>query len=146
MALDTKAIVRIAGAVIGGAVTAAIAVKKMPTPHVGQKVLAGMATVGGATVGYYVSGWIADRIIRDDIDKIPAQQATSLPGQSTPTETPTAEAAMGAVAERAAVTAKVSKEEVGRGPVVDIPKDNVVPIGGKAVMGMDTTAFGSDPQ
>jgi hypothetical protein len=145
MALDTRAIVRIAGAVIGGAITAAIAIKKMPTPHVGQKVLAGMATVGGATVGYYVSGWIADRIIKDGIDKLPQNQATSLPGQSAPIETPSATAAMGAVAERAAVTAPVTQSEVVKGPVVDIPKDNVVPIG-KNSGGMDFTAFGSDPQ
>jgi hypothetical protein len=144
MALDTRAIVRIAGAVVGGAITAAIAIKRMPTPHVGQKVLAGMATIGGATVGYYVSGWIADRVIRDGIDKLPQTQATSLPGQSTPAETPSSEAAMGAVAQRAAVTAKVSKNEVSGGQVVDIPKDNVVPINKTAVM--DVSAFGSEPQ
>jgi hypothetical protein len=145
MALDTRAIIRIAGAVIGGAITAAIAIKKMPTPRVGQKVLAGMATVGGATVGYYVSGWIADRIIRDGIEKLPQNQATSLPGQSAPVQTPSATAVRGAVAEREGVTASVSKEEVNAGPVVDIPRDNVVPIG-KNSGGMDVTAFGSDPQ
>jgi len=144
MALDTRAIVRIAGAVVGGAITAAIAIKKMPTPHVGQKVLAGMATVGGATVGYYVSGWIADRVIRDGIEKLPQTQVTSLPGQSTPNETPSSASAMGAVAQRAAVTAKVSKEEVSGGQVVDIPKDNVVPI--NKAGGMDVSAFGSEPQ
>lgn len=144
MALDTRAIVRIAGSVIGGAVTAAIAIKQMPAPHLGHKVLAGMATVGGATVGYYVAGWIADRVIKGDVEQLPPTQATSLPGQSAPVETPTSAAAMGAVAERAGMAQPVSRDEVARGPVVDIPKDNVVPI--NKSNGMDFTAFGSEPQ
>lgn len=144
MALDSRAIIRIAGAVLGGAVTAALAIKKMPTPQVGQKVLAGMATIGGATVGYYVSGWIADRIIKSDVEKLPQTQATSLPGQSAPVVTPSADAAMGAVADRAGVTAQVSQAEVAKGKVVDIPKDNVIPI--NKANGMDVSAFGSDPQ
>lgn len=144
MPLDTRAIIRIAGAVLGGAVTAAIAIKKMPTPQVGQKVLAGMATIGGATVGYYVSGWIADRVVKSGAEQLPQAQATSLPGQSAPVDTPSADAAMGAVAERAGVTAPVTQAEVAKGQVVDIPKDNVVPINKTA--SMDFSAFGSEPK
>jgi len=145
MTLDKRAIIRIIGAIVGAGVTAAFAIKKMQHNTVGQKVIGGMATLGGATVGYYVSGWVADRIMKDDVEKLPQDQATSLTSGETPAETPSSEAAMGAVAERtAAVTPPVSREEVAKGRVVDIPPEpsNVLPF----KPGMDTSAFGSEQQ
>lgn len=145
MIFDKRAILRIFGAIIGAGVTAAFAIKKTPHVTTGQRVMGGMATIGGATVGYYVAGWVANRILVEPVETLPDQQAQSLPGGSTPASTPSSQAAMGAVAERAAaVTQSVSSTEVAKGTVIDMQteKSNVIPF--KPPPTMDVSAFGSE--
>jgi hypothetical protein len=83
----------------------------------------GGAITGGALVGYHLSNLAANYLIQEAPEKLPSEQAHSLPGGDAPVDTPSTETAMGNVAAKAQavnVTPAVSKEEVGGGQVIDI--------------------------
>lgn len=154
-----KVIANGVGVLLGGGLMYALAAKSgiRRNPGVAAIAVEGGSVVGGALLGYHLSNFLINHLGAGSgaVDSLPLNnQATSLPSGNAPVETPSATAAMGSVASRAAAVAAASEggggtpvataAAVGSGQVIDIgpsssvsgmdPQNggNVYPIGGAA--------------
>jgi hypothetical protein len=87
----------------------------------------GGAIVGGASVGYFLSNLVANRVLGAGEDMLPEMQATALPSGETPVETPSVGAIKSNMAASAkavnSVTPVANQADILSGNVIDITKN-----------------------
>jgi hypothetical protein len=121
-----RLLINAVGVIVGGGLMYALVKKSGYEKHaktLSSTLVEGGAITGGAFLGYHLSNVIVNRLVQEAPDKLPDEQAHSLPGGDGPVDTPSAEKAMGSVAAKAQAvntTPTVSSTEVKGGQVIDI--------------------------